>query len=91
MSCYLKGKDKILTRLKRMEGQVRGIQRMVQQGKYCIDILTQLSSVMAASQKLGLIVLENHIQGCVRDAMSHKRDNASAEELVKVVQEFVKS
>ncbi|GFP31752.1 CsoR family transcriptional regulator, copper-sensing transcriptional repressor [Candidatus Hakubella thermalkaliphila] len=63
MSCYLKGKDKILIRLKRMEGQVRGIQRMVQQGKYCSDILTQLSSVMAASQKLGLIVLENHIQG----------------------------
>lgn len=91
MSCYLKGKDKILIRLKRMEGQVRGIQRMVQQGKYCIDILTQLSSVMAASQKLGLIVLENHIQSCVRDAVSHKRDSASVEELVKVVQEFVKS
>ena len=91
MSSYAKDKDDILIRLKRMEGQLRGIQRMVEDGKYCVDILIQLSSIIAASQKVGLIILEDHIRGCVSDAISKPKHDAAIQELVDVVQKFIKS
>jgi DNA-binding FrmR family transcriptional regulator len=91
MSSYAKDKDDILIRLKRMEGQLRGIQRMVEDGKYCVDILIQLSSIIAASQKVGLIILEDHIHGCVSDAISKPNQDAVIQELVDVVQKFIKS
>lgn len=90
-SSYEKHKGNILVRLKRIEGQLRGIQRMVEEDKYCVDILTQLSSVIAASEKVGLIVLRDHIQGCVRDAVIRENGEASVQELIDVVERFLKS
>lgn len=91
MSSYTKDKDDILIRLKRMEGQLRGIQHMVEDGKYCIDVLIQLSSIIAASQKVGLIILEDHIRGCVSDAISKPNKDATIQELIDVVYKFIKT
>ena len=91
MASYEKDTDKILARLKRIEGQMRGIQRMVEEGKYCVDVLTQLSSAIAATEKVALIVLQNHIKGCVRDSMTGKNADERIDELVMVVERFLKT
>ncbi|MFN8593248.1 MAG: metal-sensitive transcriptional regulator [Thermomicrobiales bacterium] len=62
---YAHDKAKILARLRRMEGQVRGVQRMVEGDEYCLDVLTQLSAIIAAARQTGLLVLEDHVRGCV--------------------------
>ncbi len=91
MPSYSKDKQEILVRLRRMEGQLRGIQRMVEEDKYCVDVLNQLSSIIAATQKLAAIILQDHIRGCVRDAL--RRDEHSDDyvnELVTVVERFTR-
>ncbi len=77
------------TRLKKIEGQVRGIQRMIDEDAYCPDVLTQLSAVIAACEKVGLIVLEDHIRGCVADAMSSEDGGEKIGELIEVLQRFL--
>ena len=62
---YSATKDQLLTRLKRIEGQVRGIQGMVEDDRYCIDVLTQISAVQAALDKVALGLLDDHAQHCV--------------------------
>ncbi len=76
---YQHDKDKILTRLRRIEGQVRGVQRMIEADQYCIDVLTQLSSIIAATRATGLLVLEDHIRGCVIGAAEDEREAVLAE------------
>ena len=86
MISYEEDKREILTRLRRMEGQLRGIQRMVESDKYCIDVLTQISSVIAAAQHVGVIILRDHINGCVRKALEDGQENDGAiDELVQAV------
>lgn len=85
---YAADKDKILARLRRMEGQVRGVQRMIEEDKYCVDILTQISSVIAAARAVGLLVLEDHVRGCVVNA--HDPD-AMVTELTDAVERFTRS
>lgn len=65
----MKDKAKLVLRLKRIEGQVRGLQRMVDDDRYCIDILTQIRASMAALDKVGAEVMRNHLGHCVADAM----------------------
>ena len=85
---YQHDKQRILARLRRMEGQVRGVQRMVEEDKYCVDILTQISSIMAAARGIGLVVLENHIRGCVKDADDQE---AAIQEVIDALERFTKS
>lgn len=85
---YQHDKQRILTRLRRMEGQVRGVQRMVEEDKYCVDILTQLSSIMAAARSIGLLLLEDHIRGCVLHA---EDPEAKIQELTEAIDRFTKS
>lgn len=85
---YQRDKARILTRLRRMEGQVRGIQRMVEEDKYCVDILTQLSSTIAAARAIGLVLLEDHIRGCVLNADDKE---AAIQELGEAIERFTKS
>ncbi len=59
-----------LRRLKNIEGQVRGIQRMVEEGKYCVDILTQISAARAALNSVGMLILRRHIETCVTNAIA---------------------
>lgn len=68
---YAKDKTKILTRLRRMEGQVRGVQKMVEEDQYCLDVLTQISAIISAARTAGLLVLEDHIRGCVMGTCKH--------------------
>ncbi|MDF0531412.1 metal-sensitive transcriptional regulator [Tsukamurella sp. 8F] len=65
---YIQGKDDYLKRLRRIEGQARGLQRMVEEEKYCIDILTQVSAMNKALQAVALGLLEDHMSHCVVDA-----------------------
>ena len=78
---YTPRKDSHLKRLRRVEGQVRGLQRMVEEDKYCIDILTQVSAATKALQSFSLELLEEHLAHCVVEAA--QRGGAEAEEKVR--------
>ena len=65
---YISSKDDYLKRLRRIEGQARGLQRMVEEEQYCIDILTQISALTSALQSVALGVLDDHLKHCVADA-----------------------
>ncbi|MBB5174439.1 metal-sensing transcriptional repressor [Texcoconibacillus texcoconensis] len=84
-------KQQLLNRLKRVEGQVRGIQRMVEDDRYCVDVLVQLSAINAALKKVGYSMLENHTRGCVASAVQEGNGDEAIEELMKVIQQFSKS
>lgn len=71
-------KDAYLKRLKRIEGQARGLQRMVEEDKYCIDILTQVSAMTKALQAVALALLDEHIAHCVAGAVKEGGDEADA-------------
>ncbi len=81
MRGYTMDKDQYLKRLRRIEGQVRGIQRMIDEDTYCIDVLTQLSAVTKALQSVGIGLLEEHIGHCVLHAAA-EGDEAAAKEKV---------
>jgi len=91
MASYSADKEKILSRLKRIEGQLRGIQRMVKDDKYCVDILVQISSVLGATQRVGFIILDDHIKGCIRNALVNGDGEASVQELIDVIERFAKA
>ena len=78
MPGYTDTKDAQLKRLRRIEGQVRGIERMVEQDKYCIDVLTQVSAVTKALQAVALSLLDEHMSHCVADAVAAGGDQADA-------------
>lgn len=75
---YHESKDDYLKRLRRIEGQVRGLQRMVEEDKYCIDILTQISAATRALQSVAVGLLEEHIGHCVADAVNTGGPEAEA-------------
>jgi DNA-binding FrmR family transcriptional regulator len=85
---YIKAKDKqlLLNRLRRIEGQVRGVQRMIDEEAYCVDILTQISSYIAASERVASMVLKDHMDHCVREALE---DGSKAEEKIQELSEAV--
>ncbi|PRI11286.1 metal-sensitive transcriptional regulator [Leucobacter massiliensis] len=74
---YIEHKDELLKRLRRAEGQVRGVQRMVENDDYCIDILTQLSAVTKALERVALALLDDHLRHCVASAASDGGDVAA--------------
>jgi len=73
---YTQNKDDYLMRLRRIEGQVRGLQRMVESDKYCIDILTQVAAVTRALQSVALGLLDEHLNHCVAEAVTQGGDTA---------------
>jgi CsoR family transcriptional regulator, copper-sensing transcriptional repressor len=79
MRGYEINKDEYLKRLARIEGQVRGLQRMITEDKYCIDVLTQVNAASAALKGVAVGLLDEHIRHCVREAAG---DDATAEEMV---------
>jgi len=82
---YTKDKAQLLRRLARIEGQVRGISRMIEREEYCVDILQQTSALRAAVDSLAVLVLEDHVQGCVRTAAEHGDAERYVDEVVDVV------
>src|SRR3954449_1388477 len=82
---YAEHKDDLLKRLRRMEGQVRGLQQMVEDDRYCLDIVQQTQAVSAAARELALLVLEDHLRGCVSEAIQEDRGEAAIKEMVTVL------
>ena len=78
MAGYTSQKDEQLNRLRRIEGQVRGLQRMIDDDKYCIDIITQVSAVTKALQSFSLGLLDEHMASCVTDAATKGGADAEA-------------
>lgn len=83
-------KDKLITRLKRLEGQVRGIQKMIEEDRYCVDILVQISAIQSALNNVGYGVTERHMKHCVTDAIDKGDGEESIEELMAVLKQFSK-
>ena len=76
---YLSDKDALLTRLRRIEGQVRGVERMVEEERYCIDVVTQITAIEAALDKVALGLLEDHAQHCVIGADAGMQEERTTE------------
>jgi DNA-binding FrmR family transcriptional regulator len=87
---YAEHKAKIQTRLRRLEGQVRGVQRMIDEDQYCVDVLTQLSAIIAAARGVGMMVLEDHIRGCVITASDDEREDR-LDELTEAIERFTRT
>jgi CsoR family transcriptional regulator, copper-sensing transcriptional repressor len=87
-------KDVLRKRLHRIEGQVRGIERMVEEDRYCIDILTQVGAVKTALKSLAFQLLDDHVSHCVNDALASgdpEAASAKSQELLAAVQRFAKT
>ena len=82
---YTRDKSQLVRRLARIEGQVRGITRMIEREEYCVDILQQTSALRAAVDSLAVLVLEDHVTGCVRTAAANGEADRYVEEVVDVV------
>ena len=87
---YAADKARIQARLRRMEGQIRGVQRMIDQDQYCVDVLTQISAVIAAARTVGLLVLQDHIRGCVIGADATTREDR-LDELNEAIERFTRA
>jgi CsoR family transcriptional regulator, copper-sensing transcriptional repressor len=93
MHGYHERRDELQARLRRIEGQVRGLQRMIDEDRYCIDVLTQISSTTRALQGVALSMLDEHVRHCVRDAIGQGPDAADDKitEALDVIARLVKS
>lgn len=91
---YTKDKDALVKRLHRIEGQVRGIERMLEDNRYCIDVLTQISAVTTALESVAFQILDDHVDHCVTGALASGDPEAAAEksrELLEAVHRFARS
>src|SRR3954464_12681843 len=82
---YTKDRAQLLRRLSRMEGQVRGIGRMIERDEYCIDILQQTAALRAAIDAVSLLLMEDHVAGCLATAVATGDASAYTEEVMEVV------
>jgi CsoR family transcriptional regulator, copper-sensing transcriptional repressor len=92
---YIKAKDKekLQNRLRRIEGQVRGVQRMIDEESYCVDVLTQVASVVSALEKVGTLVLKDHVEHCLRESVEsgdNQKATEKVEELTAAVERFLR-
>ena len=90
---YAGSKQQLATRLRKIEGQVRGIERMLEDDRYCIDVLTQISAARTALEKVAFEILDGHVTHCVHDAITSGDSAAATEksrELLEAVERFVK-
>lgn len=81
-------KRAIINRLKRIEGQVRGIQKMIEEDRYCVDILIQISAITAALKGVGFTLMEEHTKHCVTNAVKSGDGDQAFEELIDVIKQF---
>ncbi|MBE3571976.1 MAG: metal-sensitive transcriptional regulator [Moorella humiferrea] len=88
-SSYAPQRDDLLLRLRKIEGQVKGIHRMIEEDKYCVDILIQIAAARAALKKVGTMIFEAHVKGCVRTAIVNQEDGEIINELIDVLNRFI--
>jgi CsoR family transcriptional regulator, copper-sensing transcriptional repressor len=82
---YTKDSRDLVTRLRRIEGQARGIQRLVEEEAYCLDVLQQVEALSSAADEVGLLLLEDHIDGCLSHAIESGQGRPYVEEVMTVV------
>lgn len=82
---YTASKTQLQGRLRRIEGQVRGIQKMVEEDRYCIDVLTQISAIRAALDKVALGLLDGHARHCMREGGTQDRADEMTEEMMAAI------
>lgn len=87
---YAEDKNRLLSRLARVEGQIRGVARMIEDDRYCVDILTQISAINSSMQNIGLLLLQDHIRGCVVSAEGDELEDR-LDELNKAIARFTRS
>jgi CsoR family transcriptional regulator, copper-sensing transcriptional repressor len=87
---YTSTKDQLQARLRRIEGQVRGIERMVDDDRYCIDVLTQISAIQAALDKVALGLLDGHARHCMHEGATEGRAEEMATEMMAAVGRLMK-
>lgn len=80
---YAKDKEALLARLRRIEGQVRGLQQMVEDDRYCLDIVQQISALTAAAREVSRILVKDHLQQCMLDAVREHDDEVAVQAAVK--------
>jgi DNA-binding FrmR family transcriptional regulator len=86
---YTKDRDRLMNRLKRIEGQARGLQRLVEDEAYCLDILQQIEALTAAADQVAMLVLEDHVQGCLAHAIATGQGEPYVDEVMRVVRRSV--
>lgn len=82
---YTKDSRDLVTRLRRIEGQARGIQRLVEEEAYCLDVLQQVEALSSAADEVGLLLLEDHIDGCLSHAVESGQGRPYVEEVMTVI------
>lgn len=87
---YSEEKQNILKRLRRIEGQLKGIQRMIENDTCCADVLVQIAAVKAAVNKVGTLIFENHAKECFTSSLENKSQDEVVKELMKVLTSFIK-
>ncbi|AEB42475.1 metal-sensitive transcriptional regulator [Micromonospora gifhornensis] len=87
---YTASKDQLLARLRRVEGQVRGVEKMVDEDRYCIDVLTQISAIQAALDKVALGLLDGHARHCMHEGAAEGRADEMATEMMAAVGRLMK-
>jgi DNA-binding FrmR family transcriptional regulator len=88
---YIENKEQVRNRLRRIAGQIGGIERMVDEERYCIDILTQISAAQAAIDKVALALLDEHTRHCVVGASTREAREEKTEEMMEAVGRLLKS
>lgn len=89
-NAVIESKQEILKRLRRVEGQIKGIQKMIEEGKNCADVLIQIAAVRAAVNKVGSLILEKYSMSCIQNAVSCEDKEKALIDLTKALQSFMK-
>ncbi len=87
---YTKEKPSLLARMKKIEGQAKGIQRMIEEDRYCIDIVQQLTALCAATDEVSLLILESHIEGCVANAVREQHAEGHMKEWMETLRKAMR-
>ncbi len=87
---YTKDKASLLVRMKKIEGQARGIGQMIDDDRYCIDIIQQITALSAAADEVSLLILQGHIEGCVTDAVRQQHGEGHMNELMRTIRKAMK-
>lgn len=83
-------KDDILNRMKKIEGQAKGIQKMIEEDKYCGDIMVQISAIRSAINKVGGLIMDRYIKDCLKESLKENRSDESIEEVIETIVKYVK-
>ena len=87
---YADDKEALLKRLSRMEGQVRGLRQMVADDRYCLDIVQQINALSSAAREAALLLIEDHLRGCVETAIKEDKGEAAVKEMITVLRQALR-